>query len=393
MGFHGDGRAAAVARCSHGVSGMCASFRDRLRDVLGDRIVEIASDAVSTVRASGAGIVRRIADGPVEVSPYLGYGTTSRVLIMGRVTERAVLPKSNPGDRRWRNAYAMYRRISTDGIAKARVQVRIAGVGGATERVMTTDDEGFFRDWITLDAPLDPLVLRHSATFRVLEPAYRESAEASGEVMVPPADAEFGVISDLDDTVIQSHVDDFMKALMALALENAHTRTPFPRVAEFYRALALGPDRTGHNPLFYVSSSPWEILDAIEEFLALQKIPPGPVLLRDWDVDFGALKSSRLKGHKLPLVKEILELYPKLNFVLIGDTTQQDPEIYKEVVAAFPDRILAVYIRAVSPSEERKASVQALAQEVVEARSRLILVQDTEEAERDAAANGLIANS
>ena len=370
---------------------MCASFRDRLRDVLGDRIVELASDAVSTVRASGAGLVRRVADGPIEVSPYLGYGTTSRVLIMGRVTERAVLPKSKPGDRRWRNAYALYRRISTDGIAKAKVQVKVAGVGGATERVLTTDDEGFFREWITLDAPLSPQLLRHPATYRVLEPAYRESKEAAGEVMVPPTDAEFGVISDLDDTVIQSHVDDFMKALMALALENAHTRTPFPRVAEFYRALALGPDKQGQNPMFYVSSSPWELLDAIEEFLALQKIPPGPVLLRDWDVHFGALKSSRLKEHKLVLVREIMELYPNLPFVLIGDTTQQDPEIYKEVVSSFPGRILAVYIRAVSPSEERKASVQALAKEVVEAKSRLVLVADTEEAERDAVKAGLIA--
>lgn len=370
---------------------MCASFRDRLRDVLGDRIVELASDAVSTVRASSADIVRRIADGPIEVSPFLGYGTTSRVLIMGRVTERAELPKSSAKDRRWRNAYALYRRISTDGIARAKVRVTIAGLGGATERVLTTDDEGFFREWITLDASLDPLVLRHPAKYRVLEPAYRESAEASGEVMVPPADAEFGVISDLDDTVIQSHVDDFMKALMALALENAHTRTPFPRVAEFYQALTLGADRKGHNPLFYVSSSPWEILDAIEEFLVLQKIPPGPVLLRDWDIDLGALGSTRLKGHKLPLVREILELYPKLPFILIGDTTQQDPEIYKEVVHEHPDRILAVYIRAVSPSEERKASVQALAKEVLEAKSRLVLVADTEEAERDAAANGLIA--
>lgn len=370
---------------------MSPSFRSRLRDVLGGRIVELASDAVSVVRAGSAGLVRRIADGPIEVSPYLGYGTTSRVLIMGRVTERAELPKSNPSDRRWRNAYALYRRISTDGIAKAKVHVTIAGVGGSTERVVTADDEGFFREWTSLDAPLDPALLRHPARFRVIEPAYREAKEVSGQVMVPPADAEFGVISDLDDTVIQSHVDDFLQALMALALENAHTRTPFPRVAEFYQALALGPDRKGHNPVFYVSSSPWELLDAIEEFLALQKIPAGPVLLRDWDVDFGALRSSRLKGHKLPLVREILELYPKLPFVLIGDTTQQDPEIYKEVVHAFPDRILAVYIRAVSPSEERKASVQALAKEVVEAKSRLVLVQDTEEAERDAVEAGLIA--
>ena len=65
-------------------------------------------------------------------------------------------------------------------------------------------------------------------------------------------------------------------------LHNAHTRLPFEGVAGFYQALQRGRDGEAYNPVFYVSNSPWNLYDLLEDFLDVHGIPRGPLLLRDW---------------------------------------------------------------------------------------------------------------
>jgi phosphatidate phosphatase APP1 len=326
---------------------------------------------------------------PYEVVAYRGYGNGTRVLIRGRAQECENTPRSTATDSTWRNLLSTYKRIEADPLAHAQVVARIAGV----ERTMVADDEGFFREWIALPAPLptdkpwQPFELELVAPVR----ADQGPVKTTGLVRILEPSAAFGVISDLDDTVIQSHVANFLQAVRTVMLGNARTRLPFPGVAAFYAALEKGVDGTRSNPIFYVSSSPWNIYDVIGEFLELQRMPMGPICLRDWDIELSALKSSRIKTHKEPLIREILELYPTLPFILIGDTSQKDPEIYREITKTHPGRILAIYIRNVSSTPERSAAVQALAEEVLASGSSLILADDTDAAARHSADNGWIA--
>jgi phosphatidate phosphatase APP1 len=169
-------------------------------------------------------------------------------------------------------------------------------------------------------------------------------------------------------------------------LENARTRLPFAGVAAFYRALHEGTGGA-HNPIFYVSSSPWNLYDVITGFLEAEEIPAGPLLLRDWDLGLSLLRNE---AHKSAHIREILETYPGLRFILVGDSTQEDPEIYARVVAAHPGRILAAYIRNVEPHPERSAKIAALAEAVEAAGSTLVLADDTLTAASHAAAHGWI---
>ena len=100
--------------------------------------------------------------------------------------------------------------------------------------------------------------------------------------------------------------------------------------------------------------------------------------------------SSRLGTFKEPVIREILDLYPSLPFILIGDNSQQDPEIYRAILGRYPGRILAIYIRNVDANPERSARVQALAKEVVAGGSTLVLADDTYAAAEHAAAQGWI---
>jgi phosphatidate phosphatase APP1 len=198
------------------------------------------------------------------------------------------------------------------------------------------------------------------------------------------------VISDIDDTVVQTGATHWLRAARGALLGNAYTRLPFPGVAAFYRALRAGADGRAANPFFYVSSSPWNLYDVLAQLIELHGIPAGPLLLRDW----GLSREARPFGHrthKLAAIRAVAETFPELPLMLIGDSGQEDPEIYHEVVGLFPGRVAAIYIRNVSPGADRVEAIRALAEKVLAAGSALVLAEDTVAAARHAAAHGWIA--
>ena len=325
------------------------------------------------------------AEGPIEIDEYHGYGNARRVLVQGRVIRSQKIGKAGERDSTVRNLVNTYKRIRSYPIRNAKVEATIGG----TRAEIVADNEGFFRAWVDLATPLPTREPWVEASLRLLEPA--EAVTETSRIRIPNTDATFGVISDLDDTVIQSRVSNFLLAVRTIMLGNARTRLPFPGVAALYQALEKGGDGARRNPIYYVSSSPWNIHDLIAEFLDLQGIPRGPICLRDWDVNVDALTSSRLKRHKEPLIREIMDATDPLPFILIGDTSQKDPEIYREIVRAYPGRVMAIYIRNVDPNPERSTAVQKLADEVLKEGSSLILADDSYAAGKHASENGWIS--
>jgi phosphatidate phosphatase APP1 len=305
----------------------------------------------------------QIAD-PIIILPYLGYGTPRKLTVRGRVLEDEGFRPAGDADSRWRNLIHFYKRLESDEVPGARLR------SGKTEAV--TDREGYFR--IELTGSFRPGW--NDVELELLHPA---AAQATARVLVPANEAAFGVISDIDDTVVTTNVTSRVKMIMTVALTNARTRKPFKGVAAFYRAL-----HGGVNPVFYVSKSPWNLYAPIVEYLAVQGLPEGPVLLRD----FG-FRTER--EHKRKAIEDILATYPKLQFVLSGDSGEQDPEIYADIMRRFPARVRAIYIRSVN--KKRISAIQALALEVAKTGCQLILAEEAEAAAVHAAAEGLIQAS
>jgi phosphatidate phosphatase APP1 len=353
-----------------------------------DSLNKFATDVRDALVSDGK-LVLIGGDGPVEIDAYRGYGNPRRVLIQGRVMRSQQIGKASETDSTVRNLVNTYKRIRSYPIRHAKVE---ATIGGERTEIVA-DDEGYFRSWMDLASPLASTSEWAEVALRVIDPAEAREAKGTARIRIVTPTATFGVISDLDDTVIQSRVSNFLLAVRTIMLGNARTRLPFPGVAVLYQALEKGGDGAQRNPIYYVSSSPWNIHDLIAEFLDLQNIPLGPICLRDWDVDVDALTSSRLKRHKEPLIREIMDATDPLKFILIGDTSQKDPEIYREIVKAYPNRILAIYIRNVDPHPERSAAVQKLADEILKEGSSLVLADDSFAAGKHAAENGWIAVS
>ena len=320
---------------------------------------------------------------------YRGFGANGRVYVFGRALEEQRIPPAEASDSRWRNLVNMLERADADPLPHAVVSV---GVGTARQQ-FTADDEGFFsgemaseharridEDWIEVHAQL-------ASTDRGVMAMPNNVA---GAALCPSQQPEYVVISDIDDTVLQSRVTSFLRAAKTLAFGNARTRLPFPGVAAFYTALRRGRGADGRNPIFYVSSSPWNLYDVITEFLELQGIPLGPVLLRDLDITLGTLSSKRHHDHKGDHIRRILATYPELPVILIGDSGQQDPEIYRGIVHEFKGRVRAIYIRNVTMNADRSAAIDLLAKEVLAAGTSMVLADDTLAAARHAVENGLI---
>lgn len=305
----------------------------------------------------------------VMILPYIGYGTRARVRLCGRVLQDEGFPPARDAENRWRNLVAFYKRMESDEVPGARLRASFGG------RVVETvsNREGYF-------AVEFQGVAARPGWHEVRLALKRDPAvTARGRVLVPSPRAKFGVVSDIDDTIVWSNVDNKLKMVLALALSSARSRKPFPGVAAFYRAL-----HAGVNPVFYVSKSPWNLYAPLVEFLELQGLPAGPLVLRD----FGLRMNKR---HKRQAVEAILRTYPGLPFVLIGDSGEEDPEIYSDIVHRFPQRIRVIYIRSVNPG--RIEAVEKLIARVSRTGCQLVLVPDSALAAAHAAAEGLIQAS
>jgi phosphatidate phosphatase APP1 len=361
-----------------------SSFRQTLQKaqhIAQDRAGKLARLAARRIRRYAAG------DGVAIIVPYMSYGSADCLTLRGRVLKDEDFQTPDASDSGLRNLVELYKRLGSDEVPGATLRASFDGI----EQTIVTDDSGYFNAAFRLPQPLASSGW-HTVRLTLQDPAPRTGppAQAEARVLVPPASARFGVISDVDDTVLWSNVTSKLRMLKMLAMSNAHTRKPFKGVTAFYRALHDGPDGKAGNPLFYVSSSPWHLYTPLVDFMASQSLPPGPLLLKELGVR-SLLGAGSHMDHKLTHIRQIVETYPQLPFVLIGDSGQQDPEIYREVVRLYPDRIRAIYIRSVDPDPARIEAIDRLAAEVRSSGAQLVLAPDSEFAAAHAAGEGLIA--
>ena len=335
---------------------------------------------------------------PYKIVYYRGFGSSTAVWLKGRVlrerdlstpSDRAAgTPGRDRNDTLFQNILATYQRFESDEVPGVTVRVEAFG----QEHTAITDEEGYFD--MTINPPENLLVGRAWFPVRysldgITQPNTQEAIVKDGHMMVSPTFSQFGVISDIDDTVLVTGATSLLQTARLTFLGNAYTRLPFAGVAAFYRALQSGPITTLFNPIYYVSSSPWNLYDLLIDFFRIQGIPKGPILLRDLGLDPDLLSSGSHHTHKLAMIRKVLDVNPLLPFVLIGDSGQQDPEIYSQVVRENPGRIRAIYIRDVTP-ETRDASVRELISTTETFKVPMLLVEDTVAAAEHAASLGLI---
>lgn len=338
---------------------------------------------------------------PLHLDVYRSYGTPHRFYLKGRLLADRGLTPQTEADSPWRNFQAMYRRFNSREIPGAQILITLPG---GLDCYATTDKGGYFTlalDPPQLPTPVDYLWYPVPVQLSRLPRRFRGlhgTVTGTAQVLIPPATAEFGVISDLDDTVIVTRATHILRMLRTVLFRNAYSHEPLAGVAAFYRALLRGQNGQPDNPFFYVSSSPWNLYDVLEDFLRLHDIPLGPLLLRDSLLsgpktlpgDVASGNDSLHHGHKLRAIKQLLDTYPALPFVLLGDSGQHDADIYAEVARQQPGRIRVIYIRDVGVPARTALVTPVAAALRAECGVEMLVVPDFLTAARHAVGLGLI---
>ena len=278
--------------------------------------------------------------GDPRFESYVGHGGGERVIVRGRLLRGPAPTAAQAGE----TTLAAIRRtvadFATAELADVRVRIRLADAEVET----TTDTRGY------LEQVLEPGLGRSAgpwvtATVAPVDDQPGTAFEPAGlRVRVSGSRATRAVISDIDDTIIVTDVQQPLRMVGRTLSGSALTRIAVPGAAELYRALAEGAGGADDNPVFYVSSSPWNLHRFLVAFLDHRGFPRGPLLLRDLR---GTREQREHRQGKLRHIAEILDLNPGLSFVLVGDSGQHDPETYAEAVRLYPGRIEAVFIREV----------------------------------------------
>jgi phosphatidate phosphatase APP1 len=281
-------------------------------------------------------------DRKVRLLAYAGYRNERAVRLRGRIV-RYEKPL-DAGEGLLTRLHAMmeiYNSNELPGIA-----VRCEGYGGTYDCV--TDAEGYFQFELPADRPLPATTGWEQVT---LSTPGRQAQQPSIAVpiMAPGTDNNWGIISDIDDTVVETGATDFLKNWRRVLVDRPQDRLAVPGASSLYKIIArdhAAPAR----PFFYVSSSPWNLYGFIAEFMELNGIPHGPMFLKDYGIDRSQFIRKSHDEHKLHAIETVLSFYPNLRFLLIGDNGQRDVSVYAKVVSDFPARVAAVFIRDVDGS-------------------------------------------
>ena len=331
-------------------------------------------------------------DLPYRLVPYRSMGLPSLFHVIGRVLEGSAELGSLDEESRLKNIATTARRMMTDEVPG--VTLRAAYGGGEDET--RSDSEGFF----AFDLKPEQTVAGgwHEVEVRWVDGIGRPAEEVvTCDVLVPPADASVAVVSDVDDTIIETHSSDWVEQAKLLIQHTGKTRPAIAGMSALYRALAAGPGRmptvadargTG-NPVFYVSRTGWNLYDLFAEFMDTRGYPKGPMFLRDlrW-----LEKRSAAVGrthHKFERIDTLLRAYPDVPFVLVGDSGMHDPELYAELVEKHPGRVRAVYLHHVG-DDARRDEVGDIQRRLEGGGTDVVLAEEADAFAEHAARVGLI---
>lgn len=325
---------------------------------------------------------------PLQIIAFQSYGKNNHLYARGRAIEDEAIDLSKKG--LFVLLINSFKRFETDEIKNATLILQLPN--GQTFKTITNTSGYYVIDEIV--EGLDHMAndqgwLPYTISYATI-PKGRNVQHNNifpGEMLIPSLQSQYGIISDIDDTILHTGVVSKFKwrLIINTLFKRAERRSPLEGAASFYHKLHKGANAKSANPIFYVSHSPWNLYRYLEHFLTINTFPKGPILLRSLGNLFKKDKAE--KPQKQKEIIQLLNMYPTMSFILIGDSGEHDADIYIEIAKTYPNRIKAIYLRSVKHSK-KMLRIKGLF-ETYKATPAL-LVETSEEAEIHARKNGYI---
>lgn len=269
------------------------------------------------------------------IIPYIGYGSTEWVRVLGRVLYLRPEPvdQEDPPSavdhvarvRGWRSFTSLH-------VPHRPVKVLIDGE--PVTEVMS--DRGGVIDSI-VRVSLAPGW--HTVTLQT-----GDSDPVDAPVIVADPQARFGIISDVDDTILNTALPKPLVAAWNSFVVDEHARTSTPGMPVLYDHLVAAHPG---SPVIYLSTGAWNVAPVLSRFLERNLYPLGPLLLTDWGPTTDRWFRSGTE-HKQRELRRLAREFPEVRWVLVGDDGQHDEELYHEFAIEHPGNVAAVAIRQLS---------------------------------------------
>ena len=277
-----------------------------------------------------------------RVNGYTGVGTVDRARIFARIN----LSKHEPDEHRTALTHHQdslldiaqrgWRVFLTAPAVGVRATVTF---GAATTQTMT--DRGGYIEVEVKDHGLGP-------GWQEARVDLPNGDSLTTSVLVVDPEVRVGLVSDIDDTVMVTHLPRILIAGWNTFVRSELVREQVPGMAAMYRSLLREEPRM---PVFYLSTGAWNVAPALTRFLRRHDFPLGPLLLTDWGpTNTGWFRSGQ--EHKERELRRLREMFPEIRWILVGDDGQHDPVIYSEFAVEHPEAVEAICIRELTPAEQ-----------------------------------------
>ncbi|KAL4786316.1 hypothetical protein BJX76DRAFT_321531 [Aspergillus varians] len=201
-------------------------------------------------------------------------------------------------------------------------------------RNITTNESGHFSIRVSLS--FVPTHVRVLASEEL-------SAVKAIEIIEPKG---ISMISDVDDTVKHSAIASGAKEMCRNVFVRELSDLTIEGVTDWYAEMVkLGVE------IHYVSNAPWQLYPLLDRFFKMAGLPTGSFHLKEYS---GMLQgifeptADRKKG----ALEQIMQDFPDRQFILVGDSGEADLEVYTDLVLANPGRIIGIFIRDITTSEQ-----------------------------------------
>ncbi len=267
------------------------------------------------------------------------WATDRGVVFSGRLVEKRRGPREDSGVRS-----SLYRngRLLFTGGEEGTVRWSV----GALRWQTRADDQGYWE-------------LRSNQPLPAASPApgwhlidSQPAPSSAAHLLVHDPANSVGLISDIDDTVLVSEVNQTSRLLRNSLVVPPESREAVAGMAALYTAWTKRNPRPDATPVFYVSASPRQLTDSVRRFLRKHGFPQGVLQLKE----VSPASTDPLldqQGYKVQRASAILQAFPQTRFALLGDDGERDPESYAELQARFGPQVLGVWIRRVHPDPQR----------------------------------------
>ena len=337
------------------------------------RLIALLEDQVSEARRD-----RKIGKGSLRatyIEAYRGVMAKDQVRLRMRVMEEPVIPPEADKVSNVEMLTANMRRVAALSFPGLDVKIK----AGKEKAEGTSDRHGY----VTARLPaknLEPGWHKYTADHK---DDHGQEAHAQSEFLVPDHKCKTVIVSDIDDTILETGLSEGFTSLVKTFTGSSQTRSAIPGMAKLYSKLThekVG-NRTVERPFFYLSTGGWALYEMLVGFLEYQGFPKGVLFLTDWlPQERFVLRSG--KAHKLQVLRRVLDESDTFELVLIGDSGQEDAYTYTEIAAEHPGRVKAiVIISAGDHLEDKHDELNKATKSWHKAGIPFHLVEDAQEAE------------